>query len=160
MTNLQTLRPSRKKVRPGDIFAMLLPDGLYLFGRVIRDDAKWARGEDVNPALLIYVYRFRSQKKDTPPALELKSDRLLISPVMINRLPWSRGYFETIDNLQLGDEDILPVHCFLSANGKYYDEYSNLLPGPVEPVGDYGLASYRVVDDEVSDRLGISLAPD
>jgi hypothetical protein len=38
-TNLRVLRPSRKKVRAGDVFAMQMPDDLYLFGRVISTDA-------------------------------------------------------------------------------------------------------------------------
>jgi hypothetical protein len=38
-TNLRVLRPSRKKVRAGDVFAMQMPDDLYLFGRLISTDA-------------------------------------------------------------------------------------------------------------------------
>lgn len=34
-TNLQFLCKSRKRLNAGDVFAMQLPDGRYLFGRVI-----------------------------------------------------------------------------------------------------------------------------
>ncbi len=68
--------------------------------------------------------------------------------------------FETVGNVPLGDGDVLDQHCFLRWNGDYYDEYSNKLPGPVEPVGDFGLHSFRTIDDEISGALGFDLAPD
>ena len=37
-TNLRVLKRSRKPPTPGDVFAMQLPDGRYLFGRVILAD--------------------------------------------------------------------------------------------------------------------------
>ncbi len=36
--NLQRLKPTRQKPQAGDVFAMGLPDGQYLFGRVILAD--------------------------------------------------------------------------------------------------------------------------
>ena len=102
MTNLQQLARSRKKQRPGDVFAMLLP----------------------------------------------------------NRKGWSEGVFETVGNVPLGDGDVLDQHCFRRWNGKYFDECSNQLPGPVEPVGDFGLHSFRTIDDDISDALGFERVPD
>ena len=86
-------------------------------------------------------------------------DRLLFAPLVINRLPWSRGYFETIANLPLGEGQVLKQHCF-EANGRYYDEKDRELPGPTAPCGLRGLESFRTVDDSVSQALGIPLAPD
>lgn len=74
---------------------------------------------------------------------------------MTNTLPWSRGYFETLENRPLETGEVLREHCFRSSKGKYYDEHSNELSGPVEPCGDWGLQSYRTIDDEISDALGI-----
>jgi hypothetical protein len=92
--NLQVLRGrSLKPQREGDIFAMLLPDGEYLFGRVIR-----ANLQDEAPmptANLVYIYRVRSTRKE-PPVAELRPDAILLPPVFINRMPWTRGYFETV----------------------------------------------------------------
>ncbi len=80
--------------------------------------------------------------------------------MMTNKLPWSKGYFQTVDHWPLEPGDLLRQHCFLSgARARYFDEAGNELPGPVEPVGDYGLHSFRTIDDAVSDALGIDRAP-
>ena len=157
-TNLRVLKPSRKKIRPGDVFAMELPDGTYLFGRVI--NASVIAG-DFSGAILIYIYRKRSRSKQPPPPSDLTPDELLVSPIMTNRLPWSRGYFETVEYRPLEPGEVLLQHCFLSPVwGTYFDEQGNELPGPVEPVGDYALHSYRTIADEISKAFGLELAPD
>ena len=126
---------------------MLPPDDRYLFGRVIRTDA-------LGPmeALLVYVYRTRSQIRDVPADLSPKS--LLIPPTFTNWLGWVHGRFETIANLPLGPNDLLEQHCFYAA-GRYYDEDMRPLPGRIEPCGIGGLTSYRMLDDLISDALGI-----
>jgi hypothetical protein len=156
-TNLRVLKPSRKKPMAGDLFVMQLPDERYLFGRIISTDAMIGPMKDV---ILIYVYRPRFDSKELPERTQLSADRLLVSPMMTNRLPWSKGYFETVAHWPLQPGDVLPQHCFLSSDvGRYFDEKGDELPGPIEPVGDWGLHSYRTIDDEVSDALGIARVP-
>jgi hypothetical protein len=157
-TNLRILKPSRKKLREGDVFAMLLPDGLYLFGRVILADLPGEQAP-MPRANLIYVYGHRATTKE-PDRSALDLADLLLPPLYINRLPWSRGYFESVTHWPLEPKDVRSQHCFLSATrGRYFDEKGNELPGPIEPVGDWGLHSYRTFDDEISDALGFDRAP-
>jgi hypothetical protein len=156
-TNLRVLKPSRAKLRVGDVFAMLPPDDMFLFGRVILADLP--RGRAPMPgANLIYVYRHRSSSKE-PDRAALDPEGLLLPPLFINRLPWSKGYFETVAHWPLDKDDLLPRHCFRDWTGDYVDESGERLPGPSEPCGDYGLHSYRTVDDEISDALGLERAP-
>ena len=157
--NLRILRPSRKPLIVGDVFVMQPPDDRYLFGRVISTTAQWGAGASVL-ANLIYVFKARSESKTMPDRSELRADRLLFAPLVINRLPWSRGYFETIANLPLGEDEVLQQHCFRGSSGRYYDDKGRELAGPTEPCGLLGLDSFRTVDDSVSKALGIPLAPD
>jgi Immunity protein 26 len=159
-TNLMVLVPSRRRVRAGDIFA-LRPSGRgYLFGRVIATDAAVGPIADVN---LIYIFDYETVKPSPPK--DLTPDRLLIPPVVINRLPWSRGYFQHLEQRPITERERLPVHIFKSSHGRLYNEYGRRLDtlptanrgGPV--TGQYGLHSFRTVDDEVSRALGIPLAP-
>jgi hypothetical protein len=76
---------------------------------------------------------------------------------MTNQLPWTEGYFETIENLPL---DVVDQHCFPLWDGCHFDEALNELPGPVEQVGDFGVHDHRMVDDEISDDLGFDRALD
>lgn len=145
---LKVLKPSRKKLNRGDIFVMQPEENLYVFGRVIRTDAMIGPFTGCN---LIYVYDAHSSTKDNVP--ELRPSRLLVSPIMTNRQAWLKGYFETVARSPLTPEDILPQHCFRSSNGDYFDEANHQLPGPVEPVGDWGVASYASIDQEVRSSL-------
>lgn len=137
---------------------MLRPVGReYLFGRVIDVDAHVLIPE--MRAILIYIYdAWSASKHEVPP---LSRDRLLVPPVMINRLGWSRGFMETVEHRPLAAEDILPVHCFVSerpSGPQYFDERGQELPGPSGPVGLAALSSYRSLDDKISRALGIPLS--
>ncbi len=129
------------------MFVALPPDGMYLFGRVIRTDALGPMS-----ALLVYVYDFRSSTKDVPEALAPNS--LLIPPALTNALGWRHGRFETIDNLPLDADDVLRQHCFYAA-GRYYDDDGQTLAEPTEPCGIGGVGSYRMLDDRISDALKV-----
>lgn len=159
--NLAVLKRSRKPPQAGDVFVMQPPDGLFLYGQVIATDAKIGPMKD---CILIYVYRPRSERKEAVPTL--LRGQLLVPPMMTNKRPWTMGYFETLEHRELVPMDRLPQHCFYSSPlgpegiGRYFDEYSNRLPGPIEPVGSWGLDSFRTIDDEVSAALGIPLAPE
>ena len=159
VTNLRVLKPSRKQPQAGDVFAMQLPDKTYLFGRVI--------GAELEPpkapmplSYLIYVYSERSDSKE-PDLATLRPDRLLLPPLFINRMPWTKGYFEPVATRALTPGDLLERHCFWSAaRGCYVDENRNVLPGESQPCGDWALMSYRWLDDHVSDAVGIPRVPD
>lgn len=155
-TNLQILAPSRKAPKAGDIFVCQPVGRGYFFGRVARTDAKIRYMSDSN---LIYIFAIESGTK-TPPE-RLSAMRLLVPPLMTNRLPWSRGYFETVAHRGFESGERLPFHCFRDHTfKKYWDDDLHELAGKREPCGDYGLHSYRTIDDEISKALGMPLAPD
>lgn len=154
-TNMRMLTPSRKHLKPGDIFVLQMRDNEFIFGRVIRTDA---RVQTYGPDVLVYIYNAFSRDKNQIPVLD-KND-LLIPPVITNKTGWLDGYFEVIAHRDLAEEDILQPHCFFSMHSqRYYDEYDHELPERVEPCGLYGLAGYRAIDNEVSDALGIPPVP-
>jgi len=110
---------------------------------------------------MVYLYNASANDKNQVP--DLSKNRLLVPPLGTNRLPWTRGYFETVDHRVLGSEERLPVHCFrdlTAATERFLDERGRALGAPVEPVGDYSLHSFRTIDDAVSEALGIPLVPD
>jgi immunity protein 26 of polymorphic toxin system len=152
--HLTALQKSRRAPEPGDIFAMLPPDGRYLFGRVISTDSAGPMGVG---CVLVYIYAIRSDTKNVVP--DLLRGQLLVPPLMTNKLPWSKGYFEHVEHRTLTPMDRLPQHCFRDTRDWYFDEHGNRLDEPTSPVGSWGLDSFRTIDDEVSRALGIPLAP-
>ena len=158
LTNLQIIKRSRHMPARGDIFVMQLPTGMYLFGRVIIADAP----REIGPmpgANLLYIYSWQSNTK-LPKYGLLKPNNLLIPPVWTNRLGWTRGCFQAIENRPLEVDDLLYQHCFRdSFRGIYVDEASRKLPFRVEPCGEWGGVSYRWIDDHISDAVGIPQVP-
>jgi hypothetical protein len=159
VTNLQVLKPSRKAPKAGDIFVCHPVGRGYFFGRVVATDARIRTMEN---CILLYVFAIESESK-TPPE-RLSAMQLLIPPLMTNRLPWSRGYFETVANRSFEPGERLPVHCFhdlfFKRYARYWDEYNHELPQKREPCDTYGLHSYRTIDNAISDALGIPRVPD
>jgi hypothetical protein len=153
--NLEVLKKSRRSQIAGDIFVMRPPDDQFLYGRVIDPAVQLGA---MGPCVLFYVYSARSAQR--LPVPELLCTELLVPPMFTNRLPWSRGYFEHVETRPIRQRDVLPQHCFRNVRGELLDERGGRVPGPVEPVGAWGLESYRTIDDEVSRALGIPLAPD
>lgn len=155
--NLKVLKRSRKKPQDGDIFT-LSPTDKFLFGRVLRADIN--NGEAPTPwSYLIYIYQAQSPTKEPDLSL-LTRDKLLISPLFINQLPWTKGYFEKILHRQLSPADKLEQHCFYDlAKGKYVDDRGHPIPKKIEPCGNFALNSYWSLDDMISDALGIPRAP-
>jgi hypothetical protein len=141
-------------VREGDVFAFAVDDERYFFGRVIRTGVSVG---GFPGGVMIYLYRAASISKERVP--RLRKEELLLPPLATNRLPWSRGYFETIASAELQPSDVLARHCFRNVKGEYLDEMSRPMSSPVEPVGDYSLESFRSIDDLVSDALGIPPRP-
>jgi hypothetical protein len=151
--NLSVLKKSRQRPEPGDIFVMAPSDGKYLYGRVISTDANPL---GVGHAVLIYIYSARSTEKSYVP--DLFRERLLVPPIMTNTLPWTKGYFELVEHRPLTPMDRLPKHSFVRewTNPKqYFDEQGNALPGPIEPVGQWGLHSYQTIDEQIAAALGV-----
>ena len=134
----------------GDIFVLRPAGRDYYFGRVVRVGTKLVALPD---NVLIYLYDAHGPAKDAIP--ELRRERLLVAPLVTNRLPFSKGYLEVVGSRPLAPGDVLPVHCFRASSGKYYDEHKRPLREKVEPCGELGLHSFRTIDDAVSKALGI-----
>ena len=154
--NLRVLKKSRHIPQAGDIFVMQLPDTHYLFGRVINTNANPL---GVGEAILIYIYDIQM---NTPYPIPCFIDsKLLVPPMMTNRLPWTKGYFMHLEHRILEKKETLGQHCFFDdIRNCYRDEYGNKIKKCIEPVGVWGLDSYRTIDDAISEALGIPLAPD
>jgi len=156
LMNMKVLKKSRSHPKVGDIFTFQMKnDDRFFFGRVVCKDAKEGPFEKL---ILIYVYNSSSKEKNTIP--ELNKKNLLIPPLMTNSLPWTRGYFETITNRPFDNNDVFEKHCFRDIRGRYFDEYNNPLDKAYEPCGEGGVNSFRTIDDEVSEALGIPLSED
>jgi hypothetical protein len=153
-TNFRVQKPSRRAPQAGDIFCFQLESltDRYFYGRVVATDTRIG-GIDEFDAVLVYLYRTSSPVKDNIPKLRVED--LLLPPLGTNTKPWARGFFELVRPGINSNTDLLSQHCFRDWRGRYLDEYGNQLPGPVEPVGEYGLAGIGAIDSDVCQALGL-----
>lgn len=167
--NLTVLRKARSPLRPGDVFAYRIRGHEFGFGRVIRTDcvivAREYSGESflgygpaVSDLILVYIYNSFSKVKCGPLALNPRD--LLIPPQLINRLPWSHGYFETIEHRSLMQADVIPHSFYNSVEEKYVDEVGRPTKKKSARRNVLGFGSFRTIDAQISRALGIEPAPD
>ncbi len=152
MLTIRKLKRIRKFPKTGDIFCYKTSDGLFRFGRVIKDDAV------VGPfrcSLLIYLYSTPSKSKEIVPPLNKKE--LLLPPMLVDASPWRKGFFQLLKNVPLESKDVFLNHCFEHRlNKKLYDEYGKELFRRVKPVGEFALHFDPSVCRHILSTLNIS----
>jgi len=154
--NLRKISKAKKSPQAGDIFIFTLDRTEYMFGMIVTTKARIGPMEE---CVLIYIYSHATKDPSKVPEL-LKHD-LLVPPMMTNKRPWTMGYFKTITHTNISHADTFPAHCFKSSRGRYYDEWGHQIkPNLKIPCGEWGLQSYRTIDDTISKALGLQLSKD
>ncbi|MBW7877044.1 MAG: hypothetical protein H3C47_13770 [Candidatus Cloacimonetes bacterium] len=158
--NLVFLKKSRKNPAVGDVFVfqLIFEPEQYRFGMVVSTTMKIVSMEGVT---LVYIYDHLGNRKDDYP--EFAKKKLLLPPQAINHLGWSKGFFETVANLDLdkhSEYKFSQHHFEFFVPGVYYDEFYNEIKNPIEPIGIYGSGNHRTVEDKVCDKLGYPLSKD
>lgn len=155
---LQFLKKSRRRPQAGDIFCFKILSDCYHFGRVICNDATMGPSTG-NVLLLLYFYTSSSPSPHEVP--KLSRDQLLIPPVLTVHRAWLDGYFMTVGNRPVTSEDRLPVNCFYWDFGQEYrDEYDQLLPCKFEPCGQFVIAGYGAIAQDLARALGLHVTID
>ena len=162
MTNLRILRKSRKR-EPGDVFTYQLADLRFGFGLLVRADARFDPDDPcvdgTTGMYLIYIYDAFSDSMSRVPSLS--KDKLLIPPLLTDRTPWTRGFFEKIAHWLLTPETRFDRHCFYShAIKRYFDESGRTLRKRFEPCGDRWIHSCFTIDQDICKALGLPVNDD
>ncbi|UDF05627.1 Imm26 family immunity protein [Asticcacaulis sp. AND118] len=156
-TNFQYIKKSNKPLSVGDVFTFNVAGVGFLYGSVIFANIDFPNAPTPG-SNLIYIYNMVTDGicLDLP---SLKPNNLLLPPIWTNRMAWTKGFFQNIGEINLDAETTLRRYCFYSVLRKaHVNEVGDLIPAKVEPCGTWGLASYRLIDQMVSDALGIERA--
>lgn len=99
--NLLVLKRSRREVKDGDIFVLSPIEGTYFYGKVLMANIK---NPMYNGYHVIFIFRNKSDSKDINNYIA-DYDNILCGPVIVEGGYWRLGYFETIGNIPLTEEE-------------------------------------------------------
>lgn len=150
-TELIKIKVSRKTPCAGDIFVIQPKEGIYVFGKVI-DVKISSKNPFLNGWNLIYIFNKFSKQMILPDFLDPK--QFLIPPMMVNNQGWLKGYFLTIGNSNVTEEERTIDLGFWDDIKKYYvDINGNMLSRTPGVCSFYGLGSYGAVGRSVQKVL-------
>ncbi|MBA2853958.1 hypothetical protein HNP89_001936 [Methanococcus maripaludis] len=149
---LLLIKRSRKKPVVGDIFVIQPRKSVYFYGKVIEVNDHF-RTFDAE-LYVILIYKDKSSKLEMTD--NLSPDNILVPPMIVNRKGWTSGYFYTVENTELTEEEknldygfkYIITDCFMfhKATGEKLDHEPLIL-------GTYGIGSYGTVAYEVTKAL-------
>ena len=100
------IKRSNQVPKKGDIFVVQPIENIYYYGKVIceKNNGKY---ELIKDFPLIYIYNNYSTKIELPDKLT----DILVAPIITNYGPWTKGYFYTIGNIPITDEEKQIYRC-------------------------------------------------
>ncbi|HEM3204052.1 TPA: hypothetical protein U0910_002130 [Streptococcus suis 8830] len=101
----QIIKKSKAQPCEGDIFVVSVIEGQYLYGRVLQANIKSKASSFFNQKNVIVIFNQRTESLSLEDYHADYSD-LLIRPMIVDNAYWSRGYFYTVANIPLTEEEI------------------------------------------------------
>ena len=145
------MNKSGKHPKEGDIFLVQPLMNMYYYGKVIQTQIQ-SKDSFVNGMNLIFIYNKYTTDQSIPE--DLNDAGFLIPPIIINNLPWSRGYFQTIGTAPVTEREKSMSYGFWSFLKKSFVDVQGV-PLAYRPQywSDYGLASYAVIGEKIQTAL-------
>lgn len=140
----------RKRIYPqiGDVFIVKTNEDLTLHGIVINNHIDNINGDDL---VLIMIFKL-DVNVDEVITRGIKYEDLLISPVMVGKEYWTRGYFYNINN-NSNTSNVKNYGFYNIGKGKFMDEYGNELVDEPQLLGAYGVATIFGIAYEINQEL-------
>lgn len=140
---LIAMKRSNKEPETGDVFVVQPEEGRYYYGKVIN-----ARVMSRNPSMdgwhLIFIYD--ACTNDIRKDVVLDRVPILIAPTVVNKRPWTMGYFVTIGRSRVTDYDLSIDYGFWDVlKKKYFDLQGDEMPHQPRYSDISGLGSYGSV---------------
>lgn len=162
-TNFRVLSGSFEKPALGDVFEMFIGQKRVL-GRVLDDAAAWRDGQTL-PAVAVLFFGPVAAGWTLDGRHVLQAKRALLPPFLTDHTAWKRRYFRRVARADFLPGEQPEMLAFKTSNvdrlrGAIVDSRRNVLDGVPEdcPVGTAKGAPQLMIDDLLSDRLGVPRA--
>ena len=140
----------RKRIYPeiGDIFKINPKGDIYLYGVVVNNHINNLNGDDL---VLVLIFKTDINLEETIKEGVKYSD-LLISPAMVGKEYWTRGYFYNIANNE-NVRNIKNYGFYSIGKGKFFDEYGKEITEEPQLLGIYGVSTIYGLAMEINQEL-------
>ena len=133
---LKIIKRKRFYPQKWDVFLLNPKGDIYFWGVVINNHIDNINGEDL---LLVLIFNERTSL-DKKKNFVVNVDNLLIEPSIVGKEYWTRGYFYTVDNIDLQGLEI-DYGFYDIIDAKYYDEYENEMDHVPQLLGTFGVST-------------------
>ncbi|MFC1946271.1 immunity 26/phosphotriesterase HocA family protein, partial [Chloroflexota bacterium] len=99
---LIVIKKSYKEPETGDVFALQPKEGVYYYGKVIRSKVE-SKNIMFKGWYLVFIFNIKTNQIQAD--VNINNVPLLIRPMVVNKRPWTMGYFKTINNTPITDYD-------------------------------------------------------
>ena len=127
----------------------MFPDNICFLGQIVSLEAEAGGFEG---CILINIFEQKVTFSDDIQSLD--NYKLLLAPLYVNKLGFSRGYMPII-----GNQPVIKAsskYCYFDVFHKnHVDSKGKTLRKPEGLVGIWGLSNYLVIDDLISEKLGL-----
>lgn len=143
----------RKKMYPeiGDIFKINPKEDIYLYGIVVNNHINNINGDDL---VLVLIFKMGANVEEIIKEGVKESD-LLISPVIVGKEYWTRGYFYNVAN-DKNVENIKKYGFYSIGKGKFFDEYGKEIAEEPQLLGTFGVCTIYGIAMEINQELIIA----
>lgn len=144
---LNVIKRTRAYPQKGDVFLIEPRKGKYFYGLVINNHICNIDGDDW---LVVFIFKDRASSL-TDIDFMPDYNNLLITPCIVGRGYWTRGYFYTIGNRKLDKECDYGFYDMF--RDRYVDEYDNEKENEPRLLGIAGVATIYGIEREINEAL-------
>lgn len=150
---LKVIKKEKRYPEKGDIFEIKPTDDLLLYGLVINNHVNNINGEDL---LVVLIFKAGVNPKGMRDAF-LK-ENILLPPQTVGIEYWTRGYFYTVDAVDMDDYcidygffDVGSIYTI--GHGLFLNEYGERIEREPELLGVYGVSTITGIASKVTREL-------
>ncbi|NQM31099.1 hypothetical protein HO415_10700 [Streptococcus suis] len=153
---LNVIKKSKQKPVEGDIFVLSPREGIYFYGKVIvANIVRKVPDTFVEGKHVVFIFKGNTQETNLDKYIP-DYDNLLIPPAIVSDDYWKKGYFYTIANIPLTEEEknldfgFYKIHF---KNNFFCKETGEVLEQEPKILGGHGITTITGIATEVEREL-------
>ena len=156
---LKVIKRTKKPISSGDVFILCPRIGIYFYGKVLQDHILHINNDTfVNGKNVIFIFRCKSTQP-TMDNFNPNYNELLIQPAIVDESYWHRGFFYTISNKPITEEELRLDYGFYAINimsGYYCKANGELLAQRPKILGTFGITTITGIASQIEKEFIIN----